>query len=125
MTHKAFYQAAADEVAEGRVDKALWIKVCADCPGDESKMQQAKYIALRAREMAQESGLSHAQDVLKHVAIHWVLFLAVVFTVAILVGKAVDLSLNRSSPLPFIVFLTISIVLIGGREIIKRSTKGE
>lgn len=54
VTHKSFYEAAAAEVAAGRLDNALWIKVNADLPGADNSARQAKYIALRAQELATE-----------------------------------------------------------------------
>jgi len=55
MTNKLFYQIAADEVARGNIDQALWIKVVADMPVATRIQQQAKYIQLRAGELAIES----------------------------------------------------------------------
>jgi hypothetical protein len=52
MTDKAFYQAAAAEVAGGQIDQALWIKVTADLAGSDNLTRQAKYIQLRAQELA-------------------------------------------------------------------------
>lgn len=52
MTHKSFYEAAAAEVATGHLDNALWIKVNAELPDAADNVRQAKYIALRAQEMA-------------------------------------------------------------------------
>ena len=55
MTHKSFYEAAAAEVAAGHLDSALWIKVNAELPDADDNVRQAKYIALRAQEMAGET----------------------------------------------------------------------
>lgn len=52
MTNKVFYQAAAAEVASGAIDNALWIKVNAELPEADDRARQAKYIALRAQELA-------------------------------------------------------------------------
>lgn len=52
MTHKSYYEAAAAEVAAGRLDNALWIKVNAEMPDADNSVRQAKYIALRAQELA-------------------------------------------------------------------------
>ncbi|MDE2155542.1 MAG: hypothetical protein KGJ32_06555 [Xanthomonadaceae bacterium] len=52
MTDKTYYQAAATEVAGGQLDVALWTKVNADMPEATDLARQAKYIQLRAREMA-------------------------------------------------------------------------
>lgn len=54
MTHKSFYEAAAAEVAVGHVDTALWIKACAEMPGADDSARRAKYVALRAQELATE-----------------------------------------------------------------------
>jgi hypothetical protein len=55
MTHKSFYQAAVAEVAAGHLDSALWIKINAEMPSADNAARQAKYIALRAQEIADES----------------------------------------------------------------------
>ena len=60
MVDKSFYKAAADEVAGGVVDDALWVKVAADMPGAEKVTHQAKYIQLRAAEMAMATRLGGA-----------------------------------------------------------------
>ncbi|WP_147281783.1 hypothetical protein [Dyella solisilvae] len=52
MTDKTFYQAAAAEVAGGYVDLDLWAKVNAKDPNAAKIERQAKYIQLRAQEMA-------------------------------------------------------------------------
>ena len=52
MTDKAFYQAAAAEVANGQLDDALWIKVNAELPEATDVVKQAKYIQLRAQEVS-------------------------------------------------------------------------
>lgn len=52
MTHKSFYEAAVTEVAAGHLDSALWIKVSAEMPGADNSARQARYIALRAQELA-------------------------------------------------------------------------
>jgi hypothetical protein len=59
MTDKSFYQAAAAEVAGGQLDPALWIKVGSEMPTADSIARQARYIQLRAREMAAESAKRH------------------------------------------------------------------
>ncbi len=51
MTHKS-YHAAAAEVGAGRLDDALWVKVCTELPEASERERQAKYIALRARELS-------------------------------------------------------------------------
>jgi len=67
MTDKSFYKVAADEVTAGHLDEALWIKVCADMPGAGRLSQQAKYIQLRAQELAVEAAKRKAH-VLAHTA---------------------------------------------------------
>lgn len=61
MTHKSFYQAAAAEVSMGRVDGPLWIKVCADMPQGDNASRQAKYIQLRAEELARDDAKNKVQ----------------------------------------------------------------
>lgn len=54
MVDKSFYQAASDEVAGGKVDAALWVKINADMPEASDLTKQAKYIQLRAEEIARD-----------------------------------------------------------------------
>ncbi len=61
MTHKSFYQAAAAEVSAGHIDNALWIKVCADMPQGDNASRQAKYIQLRAEELAVDDAKNKVQ----------------------------------------------------------------
>ena len=61
MTDKSFYQAAAAEVSMRRVDDALWIKVCADMPQGDNASRQAKYIQLRAEELAVDDAKNKVQ----------------------------------------------------------------
>ena len=63
MTDKRFYQDAADEVASGILDQSLWIKACAEMPDASHVAQQAKYIQLRAIELAIASAKGRATDV--------------------------------------------------------------
>jgi hypothetical protein len=65
MTDKAFYQTAASEVAGGQLDQALWIKVGAEMPGADNVARQAKYIQLRARELARATAGRRAKGVLR------------------------------------------------------------
>jgi hypothetical protein len=58
MTNKLFYQLAADEVAQSNIDQGLWIKVVADMPTASKIQQQAKYIQLRAGELAVQSAVT-------------------------------------------------------------------
>lgn len=55
MVNKSFYQLAANEVAQGRIDQALWVKVVADSPSSGRLTQQSKYIQLRAQELSIQS----------------------------------------------------------------------
>lgn len=60
MPSKLFYQRAVDEVSNGTIDQALWIKVVADMPSADKVTQQAKYIQLRAKELSYESATTTA-----------------------------------------------------------------
>lgn len=75
MTDKAFYQAAAAEVASGNLDSALWIKTCAEMPGTDDLTRQAKYIQLRAKEMAGSSAKFRAASLAPHTGGQWTLYL--------------------------------------------------
>jgi len=55
VVDKVHYQAAAAEVADGNIDQALWIKVNADMPEAAGVAKQAKYIQLRAEEIARST----------------------------------------------------------------------
>jgi len=61
MVDKSFYQAASDEVAGGKVDAALWVKINADMPEASDLTKQAKYIQHRAEEIARDHASSAAR----------------------------------------------------------------
>lgn len=82
MTHKAFYQAAAAEVAQGHLDTALWIKVNAEMPGSDEATKQARYIALRAAEMSRESAAHTLRGWMPHSFWTWVGYVVLVIIVA-------------------------------------------
>ena len=65
MTDKKFYQDAADEVASGILDQSLWIKACAEMPDASHVAQQAKYIQLRAIELAIVSAKGRATEAVR------------------------------------------------------------
>jgi len=71
MVDKTFYQAAAAEVAGGVVDQALWIKVTADMAGSDKVTRQAKYIQLRAQELAGENLKLRAKSWLPRTKWQW------------------------------------------------------
>jgi len=60
---KLFYQQAAQELAQGRLDQALWIKVRAENPHSDDPAVQAHYVQARAAELASERG----RDTLKRI----------------------------------------------------------
>lgn len=92
MTNKAFYQLAADEVAKGNIDQALWIKVVADMSTATKIQQQAMYIQLRAGELAVQSATTKVADsvpVIKRV-LKWVVGLVVVgFVITLFFAMAI------------------------------------
>lgn len=55
MPNKTFYQAAADELARGHRDEALWTMVATDNPDAGDTVVRARYIQERARELERES----------------------------------------------------------------------
>ena len=87
VTHKSFYEAATAEVAAGRLDNALWIKVNAELPGADNSVRQAKYIALRAQELAVEAAAYKMRRWVPHSFWSWVAYLAAAFVVAVIVGN--------------------------------------
>lgn len=92
MTDKTFYQAAADEVASGHLDDALWIKVCAEMPEAAPKAQQAKYIALRAQEIGTDYARRRFSAWMPHTMGGWFAYfltLAVIAFVAAVPAKAI------------------------------------
>ena len=60
---KFFYQQAAQELAVGRLDQALWLKVRADNPYSDEPAAQALYVRARAAELA----LEHGRETLKRI----------------------------------------------------------
>jgi hypothetical protein len=71
MTDKVFYHAAAQELATGIVDAALWTKVTVDMYGAGVPEQQAKYTQLRALELSVASVKSAVVGLIR--PIQWVL----------------------------------------------------
>lgn len=121
MTNKTFYQAAANEVASGHLDAALWIKVCAEMPEAETKTQQAKYIALRANEMATLVTTHNARNWVSYLFFYWVLYFVVLFVVAFTVASILD---DRTgSLLPLSVFVAICVGGVIVRYILGRCVK--
>lgn len=91
MTSKVFYQAAAAEVAAGHLDEALWIKVNAEIPSADDKVRQAKYVALRAEEMAVESAKHRVKDVWRRTP-WWVKLLCTALAAYLALGAFVALT---------------------------------
>jgi hypothetical protein len=91
MTSKVFYQSAAEEVAAGALDNALWTKVSADMPSADAMTQQAKYIQLRAQELALSAKKNAALSIWRRIP-WWVKWPAIIFTVVFVLGE-----LNRYS----------------------------
>lgn len=90
MTDKTYYQAAANEVAHGCIDAALWTKVNADMPGATDVVRQAKYIQLRAREMAAESHVHGIARRAPRTWWQWILYAVAAFVVANLLAVLFD-----------------------------------
>lgn len=113
VTHKSFYEAAAAEVASGRLDSALWIKVNAELPGADNSARQAKYIALRAQEMATESAGTTVRRWMPRTWWQWGLYLLVVFVGANLIAMFVAM-MSPQSNTPYVlvwVFIAAGIAL--------------
>lgn len=90
MTNKVFYQAAAAEVVAGHLDEALWIKVNAELPSADDKVRQAKYVALRAEEMAVESAKRRVLRWMPRSVVGWLAYAAVAFAAFMVVGALVN-----------------------------------
>lgn len=92
MTDKTYYQAAAAEVAQGCIDKALWIKVSADLPAAEPRVKQAKYIQLRAQELAAESVGHRALGFVRRIPrwVRWPAYAGLAWCALLLVVAVVD-----------------------------------
>lgn len=113
MTHKTFYQLAAAEVAAGRLDDALWIKVNAELPNADERTRQAKYIALRAEEMAMESAKYRVRRWLPHSFWSWAAYLVVAGVIAIIIADiTAAIGQLGSTPIPIIVLAVIMIVAV-------------
>ena len=82
MTNKVFYQAAAAEVADGALDEALWTKVTVELVGADPVARQAKYIQLRAQEMALETKKNAALNIWRRIP-WWVKWPAIAIAVFI------------------------------------------
>ena len=89
MTRKEFYQAAAAEVAEGKIDQALWIKVTAENPNSNDLTRQALYIRLRAGEMSAAVTQSRFFRFAPTKWWQWMLYLPVSFLVATVIVEGV------------------------------------
>lgn len=110
MTHKTFYQLAAAEVAAGHVDDALWIKVNVELPNADDKARQAKYITLRAEEMAVESAKHRMRYWAPHSVGTWIAYLIVTFVVAVIAGNvAAAIGDMASTPIPLLI---IGVVIV-------------
>lgn len=107
VTDKAYYQAAAAEVADGVIDRALWIKVNAELPGTSDAVRQAKYIQLRAEELAHTARSMTISRFIPSTERMWVLYVLVAFAVALMFGGA-----TNSSGVSVIVL--IAAILAGG-----------
>ena len=90
MTDKAFYQAAAAEVANGVMDHALWIKVNAELPSANHIVQQAKYIQLRAKELAHAARSRSISRFYPRTGWQWILYAGIAFVVAWIFGGVTD-----------------------------------
>ncbi len=86
MTDKAFYQAAAAEVADGVLDRALWIKVNAELPGASDVVQQAKYVQFRAEELARAARSTTISRLLPRTGPQWALCVVIAVGVALIFG---------------------------------------
>jgi hypothetical protein len=86
MTSKVFYRSAVDEVAGGAVDPALWTKVTADMAGADVLTRQAKYIQLRAQELALSAKKNAALDIWRRIP-WWVKWPAVILAVVFVLGE--------------------------------------
>lgn len=111
MTHKSFYEAAAAEVAAGHLDNALWIKVNAEMADADNGARQARYITLRAQEMAVEAAAYKVRRWMPHSVGTWVLYLAVVIVAATVVADLLaGMGAMGQTPLPVFAF---AVVVIG------------
>lgn len=90
MTHKTFYQLAAAEVAAGRLDDALWIKVNAELPNSDDKTRQAKYITMRAKEMAADNAKHRLARWVPQSVAGWLVCLVVAFAIFMVVGTLIN-----------------------------------
>ena len=86
MTDKAYYQAAAAEVADGVIDDALWIKVNAELPGTSDNVRRAKYIQLRAEELAHAARSVTVSRLLPRTGPMTVLYVFIAFGIALIFG---------------------------------------
>jgi hypothetical protein len=82
VTNKKFYKIAADEFVSGAVDHALWTKVEADLPGLNAEIRNAKYIQLRAQELAIENIKRSAMRFVPKTGAQWCSYLVASFVVA-------------------------------------------
>lgn len=113
MTHKAFYEAAAAEVAQGHLDNALWIKVNAELPAAADNVRQAKYIALRAQELATANAGAAVRRWLPRSAVGWVGYVAAAFVVGAILATLIDaLSANALFALGFVTFWAVPIIAV-------------
>lgn len=109
MTHKSFYEAAASEVAAGHLDNALWIKVNAEMPGADGGAKQAKYIALRAQELAVENAGTTLRRWMPRTKGQWTMYWASAFVIAFLILFFVDaVAGHNASTAAFVVAITIA-----------------
>lgn len=90
MTDKSFYQAAASEVSQGQIDQALWLKVNAEFPGATAIVRQAKYIQLRAQELAREARSSSISSITPRSGKQWMLYGVGTFLAAALLGALTE-----------------------------------
>jgi len=109
MTHKSYYEAAAAEVTAGHLDSALWIKVNADMPNADNGARQAKYIALRAQELAAENT---EQSIRRWIPRSRIAQLLATVVIAVVVSAGLgSVGGLDATPVPIIVFAAI---VIGG-----------
>jgi hypothetical protein len=121
VTNKVFYQAAAAEVASGAIDGALWIKVNAELPEADDRARQAKYIALRAEEMAGDSTKQRVLRWFPHSFWGWTVYLVVTLVFAYLVSAALDaITDKRLIFAPSLVFIAIILAGLCAPFILKR-----
>lgn len=111
MVDKVHYQAAAAEVEAGHIDQALWIKVAVDMPVADNVTRQAKYIQLRAREMALAAKESVATRFIPQRWWQWILFVGSDFLIASFIAASGNGdSTTTFAFIVFVLFLGAAIV---------------